>query len=297
MVNNEKIGIPQHFGLFYALGFALISEGFLSACYHFCPTDENFQFDTTFMYVIAVLCFIKIYQFRHSDVSSDAYKAFLCIAMIMFLEVLGIFLDNTAFWTLTLVIYFIALMFLSSILYQAGKWSLSHMTLIKLCKSIIGKASDCNFWPTQKSKKRGIFIILLDCINIAFIAFGGWTRPNISTYLLMIFIGNLMVYFFYYLCMKLWKKEKIPVPAYFISILSIACWIPALYFFTSEEKSTNNSPAQSRNLNVECLLGDLYDSHDIWHFFSAAGLFFSFLLLLVLDDGISHLPRNKISIF
>jgi hypothetical protein len=67
-------GLPQHFGIFYALGFALISEGILSACYHVCPTSENFQFDTTFMYVIAVLCFIKLYQFRHPDVSSNAYK-------------------------------------------------------------------------------------------------------------------------------------------------------------------------------------------------------------------------------
>ena len=75
--NIEPTGIPQHFGIYCAMGFALICEGFLSACYHACPTNENFQFDTTFMYLIAVLCFIKIYQFRHSDASSNAYKAFV----------------------------------------------------------------------------------------------------------------------------------------------------------------------------------------------------------------------------
>ena len=52
-------GIPQQFGIFFALGFALFSEGVLSACYHVCPTNENFQFDVTFMYVIAVLCIGK----------------------------------------------------------------------------------------------------------------------------------------------------------------------------------------------------------------------------------------------
>ena len=116
------------------MGFALISEGFLSACYHVCPTTENFQFDTTFMYVIAVLCFIKIYQFRHSDASSNAYKVFIGIAMIMFLEVLGIFLNNTFFWIFSLVLYFLAMLLLSSVLYQAGKWSMSHMTIILLIK-------------------------------------------------------------------------------------------------------------------------------------------------------------------
>ena len=63
------------------------------------------------------------------------------------------------------------------------------------------------------------------------------------------------------------------------------------------DKSTNVTAAESRNLNTECIWGDLYDHHDIWHFFSATGLFFSFVLLLVLDDGIDHLPRNTIYIF
>ena len=39
-------------------------EGVLSGCYHICPTKVNFQFDTTFMYVISVLLFLKVYQFR-----------------------------------------------------------------------------------------------------------------------------------------------------------------------------------------------------------------------------------------
>ena len=77
----------------------------------------------------------------------------------------------------------------------------------------------------------------------------------------------------------------------------LACWIPGIYFFLEKVKSTGKTPAQSRNQNVECILGDLYDHHDVWHFLSAAGLFFSFILLLVLDDGIDHVPRNRILIF
>ena len=40
---DEEFGIPQHFGIFYAMGIAMIFEGMLSACYHVCPTNENFQ--------------------------------------------------------------------------------------------------------------------------------------------------------------------------------------------------------------------------------------------------------------
>lgn len=41
---NKCYGIPQHYGLFYAMGTALVMEGILSGCYHVCPNRSNFQF-------------------------------------------------------------------------------------------------------------------------------------------------------------------------------------------------------------------------------------------------------------
>lgn len=41
---ERHYGIPQHYGLFYAMGLALIMEGIMSACYHVCPNYSNFQF-------------------------------------------------------------------------------------------------------------------------------------------------------------------------------------------------------------------------------------------------------------
>lgn len=48
-------GIPQHFGLFYAMGAALIIEGILSASYHLCPNRYNFQFGMHLIY-----CYLEI---------------------------------------------------------------------------------------------------------------------------------------------------------------------------------------------------------------------------------------------
>ena len=42
------------------MGLSLVGEGILSACYHICPTGINFQFDTTFMYAISLLLFLKV---------------------------------------------------------------------------------------------------------------------------------------------------------------------------------------------------------------------------------------------
>ena len=62
---DRMYGVPQHSGLFYAMGLALVMEGLMSGCYHICPNHSNFQFDTAFMYTIAILAMLKIYQFRY----------------------------------------------------------------------------------------------------------------------------------------------------------------------------------------------------------------------------------------
>ena len=61
-VECSSLGVPRQYGLYYAMGLALTMEGVMSACYHVCPTKITFQFDTTFMYVIAIIMFMKLYQ-------------------------------------------------------------------------------------------------------------------------------------------------------------------------------------------------------------------------------------------
>ena len=121
---NVKKGIPQYFGIYYALGFALISEGILSACYHTCPTNENFQFDATFMYVTATLLIIKTYQFRHPNVSCNADRVFYGISLVIILNALGAY--GSTFLTFTLAMFTVSFIYfifkLSFILYHAGKW-------------------------------------------------------------------------------------------------------------------------------------------------------------------------------
>ena len=38
------------------------------------------------------------------------------------------------------------------------------------------------------------------------------------------------------------------------------------------------TPAISREENKECYVMGFYDYHDVWHFFSACGMFFAFLV-------------------
>ena len=61
-IKKEEFGVPTQYGLYFSLGLALFMEGVMSSSYHVCPTNITFQFDTTFMYLIAVLMFMKLYQ-------------------------------------------------------------------------------------------------------------------------------------------------------------------------------------------------------------------------------------------
>ncbi|CAH8293628.1 unnamed protein product [Schistosoma turkestanicum] len=88
--NSQILGIPQHYGLFYAMGLALTMEGLMSACYHMCPNFSNFQFDTAYMYILAMLIMLKIYQTRHPDVNASAHSAYMVMAVVIFLGVLGV---------------------------------------------------------------------------------------------------------------------------------------------------------------------------------------------------------------
>ena len=40
----QSHGVPQFFGIYYAMGIALVLEGFMSSFYHICPSNANFQF-------------------------------------------------------------------------------------------------------------------------------------------------------------------------------------------------------------------------------------------------------------
>ena len=45
----QSHGVPQFFGIYYAMGIALILEGFMSSLYHICPSNANFQFGELFL--------------------------------------------------------------------------------------------------------------------------------------------------------------------------------------------------------------------------------------------------------
>ncbi|KAM4703957.1 SID1 transmembrane family member 2 isoform 1-T1 [Rhinophrynus dorsalis] len=294
----EECGIPKHFGLFYAMGTALMMEGLLSACYHVCPNYTNFQFDTSFMYMIAGLCMLKLYQKRHPDINASAYSAYACLAIVIFFSVLGVVFGkgNTIFWVIFSVIHILFTLLLSTQLYYMGRWRLDTGILRRIIQVLY---TDCvRQCSPPMYVDRMVLLVMGNIVNWSLAAYGLLVRPNdFASYLLAIGICNLLLYFAFYIIMKLRSGERIrPIPLLCIACTSVV-WGFALFFFFQGLSTWQKTPAESREHNRECILLGFFDDHDIWHFLSSIAMFGSFLVLLFLDDDLDSVPRDKIYVF
>ncbi|KAM6224426.1 SID1 transmembrane family member 1 [Rhynchocyon petersi] len=293
-----EYGIPKHFGLFYAMGIALMMEGVLSACYHVCPNYSNFQFDTSFMYMIAGLCMLKLYQTRHPDINASAYSAYASFAVVIMLTVLGVVFgkNDLWFWVIFSAIHILASLALSSQIYYMGRfkidWGIFRRAAMVLYTDCIHQCSRPLYMD------RMVLLIVGNLVNWSFALFGLIYRPrDFASYMLGIFICNLLLYLAFYIIMKLRSSEKVlPVPLFCI-VATAVVWSAALYFFFQNLSSWEGTPAESREKNHECILLGFFDAHDIWHFLSATALFFSFLVLLTLDDDLDVVRRDQIPVF
>uniref|UniRef100_A0A8C0IZY4 SID1 transmembrane family member 1 n=1 Tax=Chelonoidis abingdonii TaxID=106734 RepID=A0A8C0IZY4_CHEAB len=284
-----EYGIPKHFGLFYAMGIALMMEGVLSACYHVCPNYSNFQFDTSFMYMIAGLCMLKLYQTRHPDINASAYSAYASFAVVICLAVVGVVFgkNNVWFWVIFSVIHIVASLALSTQIYYMGRFKIGKLSGLREMVIIVRSPQD-----------RMVLLIVGNLVNWSFAVFGLVYRPrDFASYMLGIFICNLLLYLAFYIIMKLRSSEKLlPIPLFCI-VATAVVWAAALYFFFQNLSSWEETPAESREKNRPCILLGFFDDHDVWHFLSAAALFFSFLVLLTLDDDLDSVRRDKIPVF
>lgn len=296
---ERQYGIPQHHGLFYAMGAALIMEGVLSASYHVCPNHTNFQFDSSFMYVMAVLCMVKIYQNRHPDINATAYATFGVLAVAICLGMVGILAGSVTFWVGFTLFHLATCLLLTVQIYYMGCWRCDRGLCTRVFRTLVNdfRAGPANLLrPVHKA--RMVLLILGNLCNWG-LAIAGLLHhdKDFATYLLAVFMSNTLLYTLFYIVMKLVHRERLQLHAIAFILFATATWAAAMYFFVHKSISWALTPAQSRHYNQPCRLFHFYDPHDIWHFLSAAAMFFSFMILLTLDDDLTHTNRSKIHVF
>ncbi|CAH8488066.1 unnamed protein product [Schistosoma bovis] len=293
--NSQVLGIPQHYGLFYAMGLALTMEGLMSACYHMCPNFSNFQFDTAYMYILGMLIMLKIYQTRHPDVNASAHSAYMVMAVVIFLGVLGVLYGNQIFWIIFTIFFLIMSVILTVEIYYMGQWNIDLCLPRRIYYLIRTDGIGC-LRPTYL--ERMLLLLIANLVNFTLAGYGIVKRPrDFSTFLLSIFMINLLMYTFFYAIMKLRHRERFQMLSLVYILLTCVSWGCAIYFYFNRTTTWEVTPARSRALNQPCVLLDFYDAHDVWHFLSSISMFFSFMLIMYMDDDLSKRPRNQIFVF
>lgn len=238
------------------------------------------------MYVTTLLCLVKLYQGRHPDSNASALMAYGSLAMVVLLVAAGVLFQTWYFWSVITLIHFGVVFVMSLHLYSLGDWRISWPKALNKRENLSYLFSSI-FHPF--SRKIGWLTIFLVFVNIAnwFTAGLGYVLfykiHDIASHLVFVLLINLLLYSLIYLFLKLRHGEKILWPTWMYVWLSIPFWFVGLYLFIFERvDGWHLSQAESRNLNDECVLWEFYDWHDIWHFLSAFGIFFMFMVRLCL---------------
>ena len=212
-------GVPFYSGIYYTMGAALAMEGVMSACYHICPTTISFQFDTTFMYLIAILIYSKLYQNRHPDVSANSIHVYLVLGAALILEAMSLYFSGPPFWTVFCLLYMLTVLFLVSNMYELhySQKRDSGMILVRatklLCKEMLYAIRRLRGREAPKIRPLLVFLAITSLFNIGICVFfainAAKNEQGASNYLLLMFMANTAVYAIYYIAMKYISGEAL----------------------------------------------------------------------------------------
>ena len=269
------------------------------------------------MYVIAVLCMLKIYQTRHPDINASANATYFALAFAVLLGVVGVLNGSKYFWALFFCIHLLVCSIITGRLYYMGRWTLDRRLPRRFVAWFRSQIASWRSLWRPLYLDRLILLLLGNAANWGLGLYGIIRTPqDFASFLLIIFLTNLLLYIGFYIIMKLRHRESILLQPLIYIFLCASAWGTAAYFFLRPSTTWEMSPAQSRKFNKECELLHFYDAHDIWHFLSASAMFFGFMvrmkslkgltifiifypfqLLLTLDDDLALKPRNSIPVF
>ena len=264
---------PQYaFSMGYAFAWALFFEGCFSLVYHLCPSKLTFQFDTGFMFVIAGLIVVLLYNGIEMKENSGE-RGFVDAAnfFLYFLVPLYIFnyfgtlshsetelVNAPAFFTFVVIWWIFITFWTGWKLFPDFSCSISYI-----------KENPCK-----------CFLFFVSFV-LPFIVCGVSSSNIPQAFLITCILEGAIAIIGNALCN--WKKIKwarweggskcnvcIQI-AYFVAIVILWCFAGWIF----DEKATTDkslTPEKSRDYNQECILLNFFDTHDLWHILSSHAL-------------------------
>lgn len=288
----NEIGIYKNKSLYYCLGICLILEGISSSFYHICPSRLNLQFDTTFMFIGILYCYLTLYNKRHMGDICNPLKFYILVFLLIILNILSLInKTNTThmwFWIIIFIISSYCLIFTSIYIYSGHVYDFDIKSFKILANMLRNEhlIKNPKFW----------LIFLSNIFTICMLIYASFVKPYFTGWMLLIGIINLTIYFLYYLVTKILNKEKISNLILIFIIIDFVFMIISLYFYSNTNYNTFVSIEKSNEINGKCILFNYFDNHDIWHFFSASTLFIFIIIILFIDYDIEYKKEEILNI-
>ena len=263
---------PKHaFSMGYAFAWALFFEGCFSLVYHLCPSKLTFQFDTGFMFVIAGLIVVLLYNGIEMKENSGE-RGFVDAAnfFLYFLVPLYIFnyfgtlshsetelVNAPAFFTFVVIWWIFITFWTGWKLFPDFSCSISYI-----------EENPCKF-----------FFVVVGFV-LPFISCGYFSSNIPIAFLFTCILEGIIAIIGTLWCNRKkikWAKSKCAIcfQVAYIALMAILWCVAGRIFFKKATTDKTFTPEKSRDYNQECIILNFFDYHDLWHILSSHALLMS----------------------
>ena len=301
------------FTIGYAFGWALTFEGLFSALYHLCPSKLTFQFDTAFMFIIASLIVVLLYNgidrqasgsrnlTAKNQVAATNLFLYFMVPLLIF-NYLGTIYHSEAGLIRSIEILVLVFLFLWVV---CMAWWAGYKLFPERCScKKEGSRNELDIagskgYDERSEKVAVVFYFLGLAALIVFVVLSAAKNIDFPATFLFACISETVVVIVAKVIARLvtwWKSDKSCsnsttkrkgirrlrfLSRFFYVLGVVGIWAAAFVFFIDKETTNKvKSPEQSRDLNQECYWLDFFDSRDIWHILSSFALLMSALLAI-----------------
>ena len=283
------------FSIGYAFSWGLVFEGLFSTLYHFCPSRFTFQFDSAFMFIIAGLIVLLLYNGIEQNccpssgnakhpVGASNFFLFFIVPLFIF-NYFGVLFNSDSlnkvmqgFFFAFLIIWWLVMFF----------WAF-HELFIRENVS----RNKCNvglFLFGGLLVPWGIFmcylfsdlaqVFLFACIACSVVAILAKARPWKKR-----------------ACKSARPKTKDILQGIFILFTLIILVAALVVFKALPTTNKTSSPENSRDQNKECAILGFFDWHDLWHILSSYALLMGAFVIMFISSKAegANTPNNGVA--
>ncbi|CAJ0589398.1 unnamed protein product [Cylicocyclus nassatus] len=277
---TARYGTYNNYGLEISMGLSLLCEALASSIYHTCPNAITYNLDTPFIEVNCLLMMLKLYGNRRQVITPQLANNAVT-SVILFDSIITVIGDKAVLRGLVVTALIGVVLLGVGTLLLGPEYSLSSFRA---------------YQGRHLSGGLAIGALLVNAIiTLGFLFLSQHLQTTQFTTVLCII--NTLLYLIYYVTMKLKSTEKWCKFSKRCIIAAFLVWSIALFFFLKEETDWRLTPAQSRALNLPCVLLGFFDYHDLWHLSSALASLLLLMGISSIDDDLCAIPTSEISVF